>query len=223
MQVLPRDVVRLLMLRHCDPRDAHFLAKSCTSIRRCFSNEELHAFRCGVVRYGMLCRRYYWSQYLERWNERKECPCCAVLMHSQKSYEKHVSGCKRLAESRQTSACQHCRVNMDKNSRHQCPLEPGIECGQSHNDFRPCTFSGVRTEVEYHRRHDCQIECMKCGQWCSMRRARYHGNIVSDRCDGAIYNCPKCKQPWKGIDYGDHHPCLPDLTFHRRDMESSVS
>jgi uncharacterized C2H2 Zn-finger protein len=216
MLSLPPDIMRLLVLRCCDPRDAHYLAKTCTSIRRYFDEEELQRFRSGVVRYKILCKRYHWSQFPERWNNRKECPHCGAVLQSQRRYNQHVAVCDVTTEP-----CPWCHLNFQSGS-HDCVLQPGVKCGNAHHGFKRCEYEGIREEVKYHSTR-CKLECLKCGKLCSKRRVRYHGNIVSDRCDGMIYTCPNCKQLWNGAYYGSHQPCLPDLTFHQPGSKSSVS
>jgi hypothetical protein len=220
MDRLPPDMIRAV-LRACVPRDAHYLAQTCTQIRRCVSEEELHRYRCGVVQYRMLCKRYHWSQYPERWNNRKECPWCHSIMQSQRNYDRHVTACKILGP-RQVLGCRWCHIRVEGNHPSQCPLRPDVKCGNHFHGFVRCDYQGNGAQVEYHRKR-CKITCEKCGKRCSMQRAKYHGNIVSDRCDGMIYHCPKCRQPFKGAFYGSHQPCLPDLLFHKPGSKSSVS
>lgn len=219
MDCLPPEIIRLILLDKCDPRDAHYLANSCRYIRQCVTKEELHRFRCGVVRYSMLCRRFYWSRYPEQWNDRKECPYCHAIMHSQQRYDRHVKVCKILG----LRQCRWCLIQQSaRYHATQCPLNPEQKCDNAEHGFKECGYRGLNAQVEHHRK-TCKLQCEKCGKRCSMRRAKYHGNIVSDRCDERIYVCPKCKQPWIGRNYGDHKPCLPDLDFHRPGSGSSVS
>ena len=218
---LPPDMIRKL-LDACDPCDAHHLAATCHYIRECVTGADLQRYRCGVVRYQMLCERYHWSRYPDRWNNRKECPYCHAVIQSQSRYDRHVTACKILG-LRQIQPCEWCNIRSSGNKHAGvCPLKPDVKCGNTQHGFKTCKYQGLRAKVEHHRK-TCTIRCVKCRKRCSMNRAKYHSNIVSDRCDAMIYKCPKCKQLWKGIDYGDHQPCLPDLDFHRPGSQSSVS
>jgi len=168
METLLPEIIRII-LRLCDPRDAHYLVQTCKRIRHCATEADLHRYRCGVVRYKELCERHYWSKYPWRWNNRKECPHCAAILHSQERYDGHVALCK-MRDNRQ---CEWCNLRIESQIHEQCPLRPDVTCGKSVNGFTPCRFRGVRAQVEHHKKR-CKIKCQACGQRCSMRQAKDH-------------------------------------------------
>ena len=163
MELLPRDIIRKLLLEYFDPLSALRCIQTAKLFDRSLTIDQKQHLRVIIVK----------EQILRRCSTKKR-----------DSIENFLFPSKR-AENR----CRHCSLDLNFHTFAPCPLQiikcPPVQAQRRKDSYVQCTFEGYRKHVQYHMQHECTLTCKYCQQILNRNDAITHGN------DAEFMRCPK--------------------------------
>lgn len=177
MNLLPKDLLRLLLQRYLDPICAVRCFMASKMFNSCLSEEEKLRIRIMEI-HRQIREREKRDVMLFPWDQgwlKHKCDICHQTVSGGHMCPLEVIVC------------------------------PEVHADRMRHTFTQCTFHGFRQQVEHHHL-TCKIKCNYCNAWIPKRRAKKHGSNDSiNRCHGQSYGCfYNCGAVVTGKDYNQH-------------------